>query len=252
MPAEVCCVVVELIISSFCLAVAAGVFLNNLFTKFLFGAVSGLHLTIALSSLLGCITCIIGVSSLQAKFILSCITISMIITYFIIGWFIEKANVRFFYDERIRLFQASIMLDPKNLGARTYLAETYYKIGRLEDAVGEMADILEIAPGDTAAKHKLKMWLYEYRREHPDSAYCSYCGYLNEYTAFRCYKCNRLLSLHGAPRKKNYSVLVTLIIAFMLILVTAMLGYPALVRIALMFVIISAWLVTYFKVLRKG
>lgn len=107
---------------------------------------------------------------------------------------VEKLEDRRYYDERIRECVEALQADPKNLAARSRLAESLHKEGRLDEAIEQYSDLLRIAPGDREEAYKLKQLIEERDERRDPLITCPRCGRKNPKSRLYCVGCEASLA----------------------------------------------------------
>jgi len=101
-----------------------------------------------------------------------------------------------FDDEDIARYQAAIQMDPKNVAAHSLLADTWRRMGRLEEAIKEYQGALDL---DASLKEE-KYWLEQCRlqlerRGRPAEVTCPRCGIPRTAGETVCPQCGRCHSM---------------------------------------------------------
>lgn len=108
------------------------------------------------------------------------------------GWAIYRfkmEGIRQYYRDKIRVYETAIQADPKNLGARSGLAEAYYHLGDLDQAIAAME--LAVQSGASAIKesHVLRRWQEERDLRDSKTITCRNCRSKNLWGCDLCRIC---------------------------------------------------------------
>ena len=87
-------------------------------------------------------------------------------------------------DDYIR----AIQFDPRNLGARQYLADALYSLGELDQAIDELQVAVNMG-APTESQYKLAKWTKERRLRDTTTPVCGWCETENAPGARVCSKC---------------------------------------------------------------
>ncbi len=109
----------------------------------------------------------------------------------------KMGSTRAYYKARCGEYIAAIHADPKNTGARQYLAEALYNMGELDRAVEEMQAAVDVG-GNLECQYKLTKWSRErYFRDTPNPV-CRWCQTENRPGDRKCGKCGSDLPYENA------------------------------------------------------
>lgn len=97
-------------------------------------------------------------------------------------------SIRTYYKSRCKDYMLAIQADPRNRGAREYLADALYNLGELDRAVDELQAAVDMGAG-METQYKLNKWHKEqYVRDTPNPV-CRWCETENQLNARNCVKC---------------------------------------------------------------
>lgn len=105
------------------------------------------------------------------------------------------------YDEQIERFRQAIESDPDNLAARSRLAQTLYKKGRLDEAIVEMSEVVNRSPQSRQDAYLLKEYLTEKAERQAPPVICPSCGHRNPPERTHCYHCEGFLRVSSEFKK---------------------------------------------------
>ncbi|HOK53719.1 MAG TPA: tetratricopeptide repeat protein, partial [Armatimonadota bacterium] len=121
------------------IGIIAAVFVVYIISKWwVDGLVSGMEF-LALSVIYGGL--VFGLVIVSSKKSIGPILIVLTPIIASVAWVIynnQKFSLRQYYLEKIRDYELAIQADPRNIAARTMLAEAYYKLGELDSAIAAM------------------------------------------------------------------------------------------------------------------
>ncbi|MFQ3550093.1 MAG: zinc-ribbon domain-containing protein [Armatimonadota bacterium] len=124
------------------------------------------------------------------QFVLTAIALAAFISYWIYQWNDNRWVT--YYKRQISDCIRAVTIDPKNVAAREYLAESYYHIGNIEQAITEMQAAVDLGAGHNT-KFKLRKWQNEYAAKISNKHVCINCGTENELNHRTCSNCGREL-----------------------------------------------------------
>lgn len=120
------------------------------------------------------------------EFLLAFIPLSAALAYGIYTW--RCGSFRAYYKQRCEEYVAAIHHDPKNLGAREYLADALYNLGQLDRAVDEIQAAVDLGAG-VECQYKLGKWTKERYLRDTTNPVCRWCGTENNQGMRTCSKC---------------------------------------------------------------
>lgn len=129
------------------------------------------------------------------QFIMAFIPLALITGYLIYSY--KIGGSRSYYKSRCEGFIKAIQEDPRNLAAREYLAESYYALGQLEQAVDELQAAVDLGAG-METKYKLNMWVNELARKDSVNPICKWCNTQNQQGTRICTRCGSDLPFETA------------------------------------------------------
>ena len=100
----------------------------------------------------------------------------------------QAGSVRSYYRQRCKDYIKAIENDPRNLGAREYLAEALYNLGELDRAIDELQAAVDMGAG-IECRHKLDLWIKERHRRDSSAPICRWCNTENRQGERRCARC---------------------------------------------------------------
>ena len=130
----------------------------------------------------------------------------------------KMGSTRAYYKHRCEEYVQAIQTDPRNTGAREYLADALYNMGELDRAVDEIQAAVDIGAG-LECQYKLSKWSKErYIRDTPNPV-CRWCKTENALRSRKCVKCgsdlpydnalSRWLMGGGTHQARYYLILIT-------------------------------------------
>lgn len=106
-------------------------------------------------------------------------------------------GTRGYYKRRCEDYMRAIRSDPRNLGARQYLAEALYSLGDLDRAVDEMQAAVDLGAG-MECQYKLGKWSKERYFRDTTNPVCRWCETENKPGARKCSRCSADLPYDNA------------------------------------------------------
>lgn len=106
-------------------------------------------------------------------------------------------GVRSYYKHKCEEYIGAIEFDPRNLGAREYLAESLYNLGELERAIDEMEIAVNMGAG-MECRYKLGKWQKELRARDLTSPICRWCSTEHPQGTRKCGRCGSDLPYESA------------------------------------------------------
>lgn len=106
-------------------------------------------------------------------------------------------GTRSFLKRRCQEYMQVIQFNPRNLGAREYLAETLYNLGELDRAIDEMQVAVNMGAGLECC-YRLDKWVKERRLRDTLSPVCKWCFTENAPRAKTCSRCGSELPYDNA------------------------------------------------------
>lgn len=107
---------------------------------------------------------------------------------------VEKLENRRFYNERIEECVEALKVDPRNLAARSRLADSLCKEGRLDEAIEQYTDLLRISPNSREEAYKLRKLIEERDERRDPLITCPRCGRQNPRSRLYCVGCEGSLA----------------------------------------------------------
>ena len=109
----------------------------------------------------------------------------------------RTGSLQSFYKKKCKEYISSIQMDPRNMAAREYLADTLYSLGNLDQAVDELRVVVNNG-GDYESQNKLSKWEKEQHLRDTDNPVCKWCNTENDPGAKTCKKCGAVLPCQNA------------------------------------------------------
>lgn len=109
-------------------------------------------------------------------------------------------SMKSFYRGQMDRFANAVHIDPTNVAARQYLADTLYKLGELDRAIDEMQVAVQMNAGIESG-HKLAAWQRERRIRDTQNPYCKICLVDYPRGTRMCKKCGSHLSYQSSFSK---------------------------------------------------
>lgn len=125
-----------------------------------------------------------------------------------VGWVIycnQKQGLKQYYKEKIRTCERLIIADPRNTAARSELAESYYHIGDLDNAIAAMELAVERSSSAMKERYQLHQWQEEREMRDSKTIVCEFCHTRNLWGAHECRGCRAQLVYpsHSKGQKTN-------------------------------------------------
>lgn len=176
------------------IGIIAAVFVVYIISKWwVDGLVSGMEF-LALSVIYGGL--VFGLVIVSSKKSIGPILIVLTPIIASVAWVIynnQKFSLRQYYLEKIRDYELAIQADPRNIAARTMLAEAYYKLGELDSAIAAMELVVQMAPTALTEAQKLRQWQEERDLLDSKTILCRNCFSKNLWGATLCRTCRQPL-----------------------------------------------------------
>ncbi len=134
-------------------------------------------------------------------------------------------GTRSFLKRRCQEYIQAIQFDPRNLGAREYLAEALYNLGELDRAIDEMQVAVNMGAG-LECRYKLDKWMKERHLRDTSNPVCRWCFTENAPRARRCSHCGAELPYDnaigrwltgGSARSVRYYLILTTGVALIVV-----------------------------------
>jgi hypothetical protein len=109
----------------------------------------------------------------------------------------KTGGMRAYFRKQCEEYMRAIEFDPRNLGAREYLAETLYNHGELDRAIAELQVAVNMG-ASSEAQYKLSKWVKQQRLRDSDNPVCRWCETENQPGARKCSKCGSDLPYDNA------------------------------------------------------
>jgi len=97
-------------------------------------------------------------------------------------------STRAYLKQQCQEYIRAIECDPRNLGARQYLAETLYNLGELDRAIDEMQVAVNMGAG-IECQYNLGKWVKQQHLRDTDVPVCRWCMTENQRGARKCSRC---------------------------------------------------------------
>jgi hypothetical protein len=114
-----------------------------------------------------------------------------------IAYSFRLGGLRSFYKKRCEEFVGAVHVDPRNVAARQYLADTLYKLGELDRAIDEMKIAVDMKAG-IECEYKLAAWIRERYIRDTRNPYCKICMVDYPRGTHVCKKCGSILSYQSS------------------------------------------------------
>lgn len=183
------------------LGILAGLLMHKIIGLYIEGNISGLQCVVIAGLFLGFLIIFITVPSMTARVLMGIIFVILLIFMPFLGRLLTKQENRRFYDSRIEEYRNVIIADPRNMAARSRLAQSLYKEGRLDEAIQELSEYVRLAPQDQAEVYQLKQLMSEREERKSSPITCPSCGYKNPPDRTHCESCEGHLSLTSELKK---------------------------------------------------
>jgi hypothetical protein len=144
---------------------------------------------------IGLMICIILSPTAPAIALVAVLIVLVFIAVPIITSRLERNANADFYDEKISGYRAALEVDPRNLGARGKLMDTYYTLGMLDEAIAEGEEILRLMPDDRQVAYRVRLMKEDREEKICPPRTCPSCGHRNPGRRTRCENCERTLSV---------------------------------------------------------
>jgi ribosomal protein L40E len=155
------------------------------------GNINALQCALFLTIFIVMIAIVFAMPSPVAKVVLSILTVSALVLrhhfFHLAGQRIHKA----IDDTYMTNYRAAIEEDPTNLAARSLLANSLYKQGRLDEAISTLQELVERAPDSYQDAHRLKRLIEEREEQAHPPVICIHCRFHNPPGAKICGDCGR-------------------------------------------------------------
>lgn len=128
-----------------------------------------------------------------------------------VGWALycnQQLGIRQYYRDKIRTYDLAIQADPRNTAARGMMAEAYYELGDLDNAIAAMEIVVQMSSSAMKETHKLRQWLSERELRDSKTVVCQVCHSLNLWGETRCKTCLQPL-IYPAGNKWHGSEAIT-------------------------------------------
>lgn len=120
------------------------------------------------------------------QFFLAFIPLSGVAAYAYYSYKIGSSTA--YFKRRCDDYRMVIEADPRNLGARQYLAEALYNLGNLDDAIAEMQTAVDMGGGMECQYH-LSKWIKQQHLRDTINPVCRWCETENPMGARVCSRC---------------------------------------------------------------
>lgn len=161
-------------------------------------------------------------------------------------------GTRSFLKQRCQEYMQAIQFDPRNLGAREYLAETLYNLGELDRAIDEMQVAVNMGAG-LECRYRLDKWIKERHLRDTLNPVCKWCFTENAPGARKCSRCGSELPYDnvisrwltgGKTKSARYYLILTIGAALIAVsLVFLPLKYAFIPVVACVLTVAGWWLI---------
>lgn len=120
-----------------------------------------------------------------------------------VGWALycnQKLGIKQYYRDKIKNYENTIQADPRNAAARSLLAEAYYMLGDLDQAIAAMELVLQMSPNSMKESHKLRQWQADRVLRDSKTVICRICHSKNVWGTQTCRTCLQPLIYPQAGR----------------------------------------------------
>lgn len=176
------------------LGIIGGMILHRIVWAYMEGAIGGTQFIVIAGLLIGLLICIITAPTMPLMGVVACIIVAIFIAIPIVTSRLEKREMRVFYDDKLQSYRANIEKDPRNLAARSKLADALYDMGRLNEAVAVQEELLRLNPKDREVEYKLRLMKEEIDEKVCPPKTCPSCGHKNPGLRCTCESCESSLS----------------------------------------------------------
>jgi hypothetical protein len=109
----------------------------------------------------------------------------------------KTGGLRAYLRRQCNDYIRAIQFDPRNLGAREYLAEALHNLGELDQAIDELQVAVNMG-APTESQYKLAKWTKERRLRDTTAPICRWCETENAQGARACSRCGSELPYDNA------------------------------------------------------
>jgi hypothetical protein len=159
------------------------------------GAISGLMCVIIVGLCVGLMISIILSPTSSGKVVVAVLIVLFFVGLIVASRLLDRRDTRAFEAERMAGFREAIAIDPGNLAARTNLAKTLYEVGRLDEAIDEMSEVVRRSPGNREETYRLNQFIREREEWQSPPIACPSCGHQNSGDRTRCENCESQLNI---------------------------------------------------------
>ncbi|MEN6519833.1 MAG: tetratricopeptide repeat protein [Armatimonadota bacterium] len=120
-----------------------------------------------------------------------------------VGWALycnQKLGIKQYYRDKIKEYERAIQSDPRNTAARSLLAEAYYMLGDLDQAIAAMELAVQMSPNSMKESHTLHQWRSERDLRDCKTVICQVCHSANLWGAVSCRACQQPIIYSKAGR----------------------------------------------------
>lgn len=178
--------------------IIAGILLHRIIGAYVEGSVSSLECVLISGLYLGFIFSVV-----TTQFKLAAAALALLFLIYLLPRHRERSIDRAFREEQIQGFREAIAADPRNLAARSRLVDVLYKMGRLDEAIDEQTQLVQLAPNDPAESHRLQQLLRDKQELSEPFITCRTCGHKNPSGRTRCEECENALTSSSLLLKKR-------------------------------------------------
>ena len=179
--------------------IIAGFVLHRIIGMYIEGAMGGIECLVIAGLYLGLVISIITIPPLRVP--LSLLLIAVLVLLPVLTRRSDKKDTHRYNDERMVQFREAIAADPLNLAARSRLAATLQREGRIDEAIAEYSEIMRIAPQSRDEAYRLKLLIQEREDIKEPPVECPSCGHHNHPSRTRCENCEGDLKFSSELKK---------------------------------------------------
>ncbi len=156
---------------------------------------------------------------------------------------------RSYYKKKCQEYIRAIEFDPRNLGARQYLAETLYSLNELDRAIDEMQVAVNMG-ASIECQYRLGKWIKERHLKETTNPVCKWCMTENAPGARKCSRCGSELPYQNALSRwltggrtstARYYLIITVGIALVVVSVLLLPPKFAFVPLLLCLMALAGW-----------
>jgi len=185
------------------------------------------------------------------QFVLAFFPLSAASAYAIYSY--KIGSIKTYYKSKCAEYISAIQHDPRNLGAREYLADAFYSMGELDRAIDELRAAVDLGAG-IECRYKLDKWSRERHLRDTTNPVCRWCRTENDSGMRFCKSCGADLPyenpmsrwlMGGTSGIKRYYLILIFGLAATVVSVLWLPLYLALIPLMLlMAILVGGWLVS--------